>query len=183
MKRIASWKSLSAGQTLENCRIRQTPSGFLIESVINGVVEDQPTYCAYKIRTDKNWNTLEFLIYTWLGWEEHSITMKKNLSGIWERNGREANSFSECTDIDITLTPFTNTLPIKRMSFEIGETKTITVIYIDIAKQTIEPAMQIYTRLSQNVYRFETASGDFSAEITVDEDGFVTDYPTLFNRL
>jgi hypothetical protein len=44
---------------------------------------------------------------------------------------------------------------------------------------------QIYTRLSEREYRFESGEGDeyFTADIMVDEDGLVVDYPGLFERV
>jgi hypothetical protein len=41
---------------------------------------------------------------------------------------------------------------------------------------------QKYTRLSKDTYHYENIPNDFEAEIKVDENGFVIDYPQLFNR-
>ena len=41
---------------------------------------------------------------------------------------------------------------------------------------------QIYTRLDEHRFRYEAADGSFTAEIAIDEDGFVTEYPGLFTR-
>ncbi len=50
---------------------------------------------------------------------------------------------------------------------------------------TFEPSVerQRYTKLDERLFRFETADGGFSADLPLDEDGLVIDYPTLFKRL
>jgi hypothetical protein len=43
---------------------------------------------------------------------------------------------------------------------------------------------QRYTALEPGaLYRFESPDSGFTAELPVDEDGFVLDYPGLFRRL
>jgi uncharacterized protein len=90
--------------------------------------------------------------------------------------------FAGCIDIDIPLTPFTNTLPVSRLNLKNGEEQRIKVIYLDILEATIRPVQQKYTRLSPTVYHYENIPNDFEADITVDDRGFVVDYPSLFRR-
>jgi hypothetical protein len=49
---------------------------------------------------------------------------------------------------------------------------------------TVRPQRQAYMRLSERLYLFESLDGSgFKAELPVDEDGFVLDYPQLFQRV
>ncbi|MBC7812898.1 MAG: putative glycolipid-binding domain-containing protein, partial [Burkholderiales bacterium] len=59
----------------------------------------------------------------------------------------------------------------------------INVVYVNPFERTVTPEMQRYTCLSPNLYHFEMPSIDFSADIPVDDDGFVLDYPDLFRRV
>lgn len=89
-----------------------------------------------------------------------------------------------CIDIDISGTPFTNTLPILRnRNWVIGEPRRFDMAWVPL--DTLEPFKdgQIYTPLGDGKWRFEAADGSFEAEITVDEDGLVVDYPGLFRRV
>jgi hypothetical protein len=83
------------------------------------------------------------------------------------------------------MTPFTNTLPIRRAPLAIGESRRFRMAYIPA--DTMEPFAdeQTYTRLSERVYRFENGEGEtyFTSDISVDEDGLVVDYPQLFERI
>ena len=64
-----------------------------------------------------------------------------------------------------------------------GESREFDLIYIDVLEAQLRPDRQKYTKLDNNTYRFENDGGNFTAEITVDDDGFVTDYPELFTML
>jgi len=81
------------------------------------------------------------------------------------------------------MTPFTNTLPLRRAPLAVGETRRLRIAYIPATTLEPYPAEQIYTRLEERRYRFETADGSFTADIGVDEDGLVVDYPGLFERV
>lgn len=87
-------------------------------------------------------------------------------------------------DVDIQATPLTNTLPIRRLDPKDGESVDIRLAYIRIPDLTVAPADQRYTALrSGSLYRFESLESGFTADLPVDEDGFVLDYPGLFRRL
>ena len=94
----------------------------------------------------------------------------------------DERDFAGCTDIDISCTPFTNTLPIRRLNLKIGESAEIQVLHVDCPQIRFEVSRQRYERLSESQYRFTSLENDFTAIITVDENGFVTDYPELFER-
>jgi hypothetical protein len=95
-----------------------------------------------------------------------------------EINGREIGVFPE---VDIAVTPFTNTLPIRRMRLDIGAGESITVAYLH--PPAFEPVEkhQRYTRLGERTYRYE--SSGFEATLTVDEHDLVVDYPDLWRRI
>ena len=92
-----------------------------------------------------------------------------------------------CFDVDISATPFTNTLPIRRLALPHAAAADINVVYISLPELTVTPGMQRYTCLASNTagarYRFESRSHAFTAELPVDTQGLVADYPGLFRRV
>jgi hypothetical protein len=88
-----------------------------------------------------------------------------------------------CLDIDIAACAFTNTLPIRRLALEVGQSAEIQVAYLHIPDLRVERVPQRYTRVAPQRYRYEGLSTGFVAEITVDEDGLVIDYPQLCRRV
>jgi hypothetical protein len=87
-----------------------------------------------------------------------------------------------CIDPDISMTPFTNTVAIRRLGSKVGEAKEIKVAYILVPELSLRAAPQRYTHLSPGMWRFDGLDIDFTADLTVDEDAFVIDYPGLFRR-
>ena len=56
--------------------------------------------------------------------------------------------------------------------------------WVDGTALTVRAQAQAYTRLDDRLYRFESLNGSgFTADLTVDEDGIVIDYPRLFRRI
>jgi hypothetical protein len=136
----------------------------------------------YIIRTDLNWRTLFFDIKSRHSNTIQHLSYESDGGWNWSSNRRILHEFKNCIDIDIPLTPFTNTLPINRLKLESGQRKEISVIYIDLLNNKITPVTQQYVRLSTTKYHYENVPNDFEADIEVDQDGYVIDYPQLFVR-
>jgi uncharacterized protein len=81
-----------------------------------------------------------------------------------------------CLDIDLAVTPATNTLPIRRLHLEIGKSESVIAARIKFPEFDIQLLSQRYTHIAKNIYRYESETG-FSAEIVVDDLGLVMTYP------
>jgi hypothetical protein len=83
-------------------------------------------------------------------------------------------------DVDLGYSPLTNTLPIRRLGLRTaaaGTQQTVAVAWVLVPSLVVVPAKQTYAVVSPGTIRY--SSGDFSADLTVDGDGFVTHYPGL----
>jgi uncharacterized protein len=89
--------------------------------------------------------------------------------------------------VDISATPFTNTLPIRRMELLPGQAYELTVAYIAVPEMETKPVRQRYTCLEVRpygkLYRYESLSSGYTTELWVDNDGLVIDYPGVFKRV
>lgn len=102
--------------------------------------------------------------------------------GPWRVDGVARADLAPAIDIDLAFSPFTNTLPIRRLALEVGASADIVVAYI-ARDLTVTPAPQRYTRVGDARYLYESLDIDFREVITVDADGLVVDYPELFRRV
>jgi uncharacterized protein len=168
--------------SLENCLIKTGENGADITSTIVGSYEEKLYKVEYHIKTNVYWQTVLLEITSQINSHTQTIKLEGDGKGTWIFNGKEAAQFKDCIDVDIALTPFTNTLPICRLNLQQGQPHQIQVIYCDLLHQVIKPVSQKYTRLSQDEYHYENIPNDFEATIQVDERGFVVDYPGLFVR-
>ena len=99
----------------------------------------------------------------------------------WE-GGPELAAVAGALDVDLTVTPATNTLPIRRLGdLEMGEAADLRMAWVQFPRLEVIPSDQRYQRLAADRWRFSTA--DFTAELLVDPDGLVLDYGGLFRSL
>lgn len=168
--------------SLENCLVEITTSGALITSTIIGTYGDKIYKVEYRIKTNENWETIFFEINSRHSNQTQLSRFEGDGKGNWIANSKKANQFQGCIDVDISLTPFTNTLPIRRLKLNQNQAQEIQVIYCDLLGKQTKSAHQRYTCLSKTQYYFENVHNDFEATIDVDESGFVVDYPLLFVR-
>jgi hypothetical protein len=168
--------------SLENCLADITANGLIVNSTIVGYYEEKIYRVEYIIKTNKLWETTHLEINSRHDNKTQSLKFIGDGKGNWTGNGKTAVEFKGCIDVDIPLTPFTNTLPIRRLNLNDGQTQEIKVIYCDLLEGSIKAVRQKYTRISATSYHYENVPNDFEATIEVDESGFVVDYPSLFIR-
>ncbi|GAB3513055.1 putative glycolipid-binding domain-containing protein [Emticicia fontis] len=181
MQKHILWKGIEY-ESLENCLITTTEEGIEISSTIVGQYEGKIYLVDYQIRTNPDWETVFVAIESRINQRVQHWQFEGDCQGNWRKNGKVANQFGGCIDVDIPLSAFTNTLPINRVKLAVGETQLIKVIYLDLLADEFKPVQQKYTRLEENVYHYENVPNDFETDITVDEQGLVVDYPQLFSR-
>jgi hypothetical protein len=86
-------------------------------------------------------------------------------------------------DIDLYASPLTNTLPLRRLNLlgaAVGTTRTIVAAWVLLPSLAVIANEQSYTVLGSQLVRY--ASGTFTADLTLDPDGYVTHYPGLADR-
>ena len=78
--------------------------------------------------------------------------------------------------------PATNTLPIRRLNLELGQSREVTAAWLKFPDLTLAILPQRYTRLAPQRYGYQSGTG-FSAEMLVDDLGLVTAYPGGWERV
>ncbi len=136
----------------------------------------------YEIELNRDWVIQSFLIKSSLFNMDQTLALRHNGQGKWHGDGKEWKNLG-LHGYRYFHFPFTNTLPVNRLKPAIGESCGISVVYIDIPGFRISKEQQLYTRIENNTYRFANDSGDFTADILMDEDGLAIHYPGLFERI
>jgi hypothetical protein len=99
----------------------------------------------------------------------------------WDADGAPVPELDDCIDVDISTTPLTNTLPVRRLRLAVGQSAEIQVGYVDVPTLTIRAVSQRYTRTDGRTYRY--TSGSFAADVIFDDDDLVIDYEDLWRRV
>jgi len=176
------WKSWE-GDGLEHLEIYTEQDGSIFaESNVIGERGGTRYGLRYSVICDYNWIVREVQANVAGGANIHLFTDGK---GNWsDTEGAVVSSLEGCIDVDIAATPFTNTLPIRRLNLVENESREIKVAYLPLPTLKVEPADQRYTCLEyESRYLYEGLVRQFSGELNVDSDGFILDYPDTFRRL
>ena len=172
---VRRWESID-GQSHETATIRFENGGYVAE----GRVEGHGIF--YVIRLDQDWRVNQFLLFRDM--DEPDLWLGSDGDGTWgEINGVVRGELAKCTDIDLAVTPLTNSLHLRRLGdIEIGDERLLTVAVVDTESLELHRSVQRYTRLADRWWRHEGVGSGTSVEFGVDADGFVIDYPGLFRR-
>jgi uncharacterized protein len=189
MQRHVMW-STWAGPGLEHLYLLQQQEGIVADGLILGVQEQVPFRVRYEIHCDSQWR-LRAVHLSLLSRSSQSLHLLTDGEGFWTtESGETIPLLKGCLNVDISATPFTNTLPIRRLALQPSSSATLSMVYIAVPQMQVEVTQQRYTCLevapSGGRYRFESLTNglsSFTAELPVDRDGLVLDYPELFRRV
>jgi uncharacterized protein len=137
--------------------------------------DKQPCRLDYTVICDASWRTQSARVEGWLGTRDIDFTIEAH-DGVWTMNGIEVEAVRGAIDVDLNFSPSTNLLPIRRLQLAIGEEARVRAAWLRFPSFTLEPLEQVYRRVATDRYRYESLTG-FTAELTVDADGFAIDYP------
>ncbi len=178
----ARWQDWDA-RGIEHLVLREAAREIVAESVVVGAANGSVFALRYRIRCDKSWRVRSAEVGV-VG-ENRRIEITADGNGKWcDAAGKPIPKLAGAIDIDLSATPFTNTLPIRRLKLRAGQSAEIVAVYILVPALTMTTDPQRYTCLEpRRHYRYESIDSDFTRDIEVDSRGLVVTYPGLFRRL
>jgi hypothetical protein len=179
---VARWQDWD-GKGIEHLVLREGAREIVAESVVVGSADSAPFALRYRIRCDKSWRVRSAEVG--LIGSDRAVEIAGDGKGNWsDASGKRLPKLAGAIDIDLSVTPFTNTLPIRRLKLRTGQSAEIVTVYMLAPALTMTTDPQRYTCLEPlKRYRYESIDSDFTREIEVDRRGMVVTYPGLFRRL
>jgi hypothetical protein len=178
-QRTIFWQRLDLPGS-EYCTLMESDSGWQFDGTVLLAAEEATQMVRYRIICDSAWQTRAAEIEHHTDCGDQSLRIAVDAEQRWWVDGDERGDLRGCLDIDLGVTPATNTLPIRRLWLPIGGSAEIAAAWVRFPALTITRALQRYTRIAVQRYRYE--SGDYAAEIDVDDFGIVTHYPEGWDR-
>jgi len=164
----------------DSALLRDDASGALIEGVALFLESGLPCRLDYRIVCDPAWRTVSARVHGWLETTAVAIEIDADAERGWTLNGKRHPGVQGAFDVDLSFTPATNLLPIRRLRLGVGEKAPVRAAWLRFPQMTLEPLDQIYERLSESRYRYESGGGSFTAVLETDAAGFVTRYQGLW---
>ena len=141
------------------------------------VHEREPCRLDYRVSCDDAWHTRSATVWGWIGDQPLELTVEVDADRRWRLNGAECPGVTGCVDIDLNWSPSTNLLPIRRLGLAAGARAEVRAAWLRFPSLALEPLEQVYHRLDEGRYRYESAGGSFVAVLEVDGSGLITHYP------
>ena len=174
------WQGVETG-ALDRCRLEAGPDGLRLSGTVLTAEFGTPLDVRYQVETGPGGLTRRVELELDGGAVRRVLLADGAGRWRWE-DGSELPEVAGALDVDLTVTPATNTLPIRRLAgLEVGGAADLQMAWVQFPELSVIPSRQRYERLAPDRWRF--SSGDFSAELLVDPAGLVLDYSGLFRRL
>ena len=178
----ARWRDW-AGEGLQHLVLTQGSDEIVAEAVVVGEEEGERFGARFRITCDAAWRTRK--VEVGMVGTERRIDLRGDGAGRWhDEAGKHLPELDGAIDVDLPLTPFTNTLPIRRLNLGIGQSADLRIVYIVLPAFSVTVSPQRYVCLEPlRRYRYESLDGDFVREVEVDSNGLVVTYPDLYRRV
>lgn len=169
----------------EHLRLHIAENGSIqVDSQVVMVSENRVLRLSYRIELDVGWRVRSVRIAS----EQPDgsalgLALQADGIGNWtDGSGISLHELDGCIDIDIQATPFTNTIPIRRLHLVQGQPEPIKVAYISVPVLEVTLMDQRYTKVGEGQIRYESVRSGFVSELDVDADGIAINYPGYFRR-
>ena len=147
----------------------------------SAVEDGRPYAVGYEIELDERWHTRRARVRADTPDRTGEIVLTSDGDGRWTLDGAPAPHLDGLIDVDLEASACSNTLPIHRMTFPVGEVVRAAAVYVRALDLSVTRLEQTYRRI--NAHRFAyTAEPDFRAVLEYDAEGLVVDYPGVARR-
>lgn len=147
----------------------------------------EPYSASYSLATDESGMLRRLTVRTIRAQGEQHVTLSRSEEGIWLVDGGQGaarTDFDGAVDVDLALSPLFNALPVRRLGLHRtpGEHE-LAMVFVALPGLEVSQVRQTYRTVSVDDPAVVSFSSDaFQADLTVDADGLVLDYPGLARR-
>ena len=174
------WRDVRSGG-VERAVLAPDPSGYHLGGTALLAAGEEPLEIRYSVLTDAAWHTRVVGLHVQGAGVNRRIALRASGSGSWTSGDDPQPGLEGAIDVDLAFSPAPNTLAIRRLMLDVGADARIDVVMIDPVTQEVTRVSQSYARLDEDTYRYEVAG--VTADLVVDETGFVIDCPGAFETL
>jgi uncharacterized protein len=174
------WRDVETG-ALDRCRLETGLSGLRLSGTVLTAAHGTPLDVHYLVEAGPDGLTRRVELELDGGATRRVLLADGAGHWAWE-GGPELAEVAGSLDVDLTVTPATNTLPIRRLAaLQAGQAADLHMAWVQFPGLEVLASAQRYERLAADRWRFST--GEFQADLVVDPDGLVLDYGGLFRSL
>jgi hypothetical protein len=181
-RRVVLWRRLDE-PAFDHCRLVEFAEGYALEGTVLTVLDGQPARIHYGVFCGHDWLTRHAHAAVVQGTVARQIQFRRDEENRWWRDDVHVPALDGVLDIDLSITPATNTLPLRRLTLGVGASEDTDAAWVRFPELSLERLPQRYTRESDRHYRYESGGGAFKARLEVDSEGVVVRYGDLWERI
>lgn len=140
----------------------------------------------YDLQTDETGATKRLGMTVTSAERERVISFARDDENMWlvtDHQGERRAAYNGALDVDVEFSPFFNALPIRRLSLQQrADSVALPVVYVNLPEMSVTAAVVNYTSTG-TLDGIKLRSPISDTTVSVDEDGFIVDYPGLAERI
>lgn len=177
---VVLWRAAD-GSGLERAVLSRGPDGFALDGTALLALRGTAFEVRYRVTADGAWRTRAVEVRVSGPEREDRIALVADGEGGWTMGARPLADVAGCLDVDLGFTPATNTLPVRRLDLPVGGHAAVDVAWVAFPSLRVGRSAQSYERVDPRRWRYR--SGDFTADLLVDDDGLVREYEGLWSAI
>jgi uncharacterized protein len=160
----------------EYCELRRHLDGWELSGMVLVALDGQPLRAHYQVVCDAGWATRAVSLETSIGGTPRALRLTADEQRRWWSAGAELVPLRGCVDVDLGVSPSTNTLPIRRLGLQIGAAMDIGAAWVRFPELEVTRLDQRYTRLDASRYHYQSLPDGHAYAIEVDDLGLARRY-------
>lgn len=171
----ARWRALDR-EGEDKCTLSRVEEGWLL--IGHARFHDGDGFAAldYVLRCDADWYTLSADIAGTHDDQDIRLALHR-MGADWVMNDQPQPQVSGARDIDLSFTPATNLMPLRRLHLAGDQGLDTRAAWLRYPSCALAPLDQSYTATSSEIVSYAAHQTGYATQLCVDQSGFVTLYP------
>jgi len=185
MPPFAAWRHRDAREGFEVAFFQAKGAGMRVEGCTTAIQDGVAFAVRYAIEVDEGWRTRRARVWGHSPGGAGAVDLEADADGRWLVDGARAAHLQDCRDVDLELSAFTNSLPVRRLRLAPGEEAEAPAAYVRALDLGVERLEQRYLRggeTSEQRYEYSAPAFEFRCMLSYDGAGLVLDYPGIATR-
>lgn len=185
---ILTWRAPDAPR-MESVRVQLSGNRLKANGrIVAAATDTHPAFSAYyDLQTDESGATKRLGLTVTVAERDRQLVIARDEENMWlitDAHGQSRAGFDGALDVDVVFSPFFNTLPIRRARLhERTAAVTLPTVYLWLPEMSVVAAAASYRSTDAGITVLTPGTDPDGTTITVDDDGFVIDYPGLAARI
>jgi uncharacterized protein len=150
----------------EHAVLTGSQDGYRLQGVAVLPLGELPCHLDYAVAVDRQWRPSQARASITTPSGSREIVLRSHHGAGWEVDGELRSGLDGCLDVDFGWTPATNTVPIRRLGLDVGETASITAAWVRFPELDVVASEQRYRRLATD--RWQYTSGEYDYQLVTD---------------